>query len=207
MRAPAPKSGLVLIVERDESLRKMMAIVLRRAGFATRMVRDVEAASTLLVPMKFDVIVRELTLPAQPCAMTTPHLLSRTVFTATAQERLLNETDAANAFAVILKPFEIEELMRVIIDCARQTAVDISTLHRFVTSLPTLRSVLTAPTPSPRELMLRGEMRRTILKLSVAFHAVAQTRLSRTQAAAFLHASAAAAELASDLFPRSARDH
>jgi hypothetical protein len=134
--------------------------------------------------------------------------LSRTVITTTAQERALNESEAGNAFAVIRKPFDIEELMRVVVECARQTAVDISTLQRFVTSLPSLRSVLTAPTPSPRELMLRGEMRRTILKLSVAFHAVAQTELSRTQAAAFLHASAAAAELAaSTMFPRSVREH
>jgi hypothetical protein len=142
--------------------------------------------------------------------MQRPDLLERTVIATTAPERALRNPDAAQAFAVIAKPFNIDELVRVVGDCARRATgearaedsqadppppVDLTELQRFVDNVPRLRHVLVGAGGCQRELLLRSEMRRAVRELSAAFAEAAKVETSGTRAAAFLAASMVADQL------------
>lgn len=188
------KGGSVLIIERDASIRTMMTVVLRRQGFSVRAVPDAGAADTLTERIRVDAVLRDVSA-ASELAATAPAILRRTIVMTT-QARL----QQAAAFAVILKPFDFEELVRVTAACVRQSrderGIDLGSLRHFVASVPDLRRELASGTGSMGELLLVSEMRRTILELSAALHAAAEVQPSRTRAAAFLAASAVAADLA-----------
>ncbi|HEV7920709.1 MAG TPA: response regulator [Thermoanaerobaculia bacterium] len=205
MRKPAPPNDIVLIIDPDESIRKMMSAVLRRAGFATRSVGTLNGAALLLSRTKVDAIVRDVNLaPAvraeamQQLAATAREILWRTVIATTSGPVDLT---AIECFAVIRKPFDIDQLVRVVRACVERNrteehvTMDVQALQRFVSNAADLRRVFAAPTASPRELLLRSEMRRTILELSAALSEAARAEPSRTRAAAFQTASAVAAEL------------
>jgi DNA-binding NtrC family response regulator len=222
---------MVIIVETDEAIRKMLSVVLRRAGFSIRTVGDLDAAGVLFRRKQVDAVICDVNLaPArrkaalQQLAAADPALLSRTVLTTTASERVVQETIASIAFAVVRKPFDIPELVRAVTDCAhggeeeREAAghggkvspANLRTLQHFVANVPALRDVLRAPAPSPYEMLLRGEIRRTIQELSAALHQAAEIEGSGTRAAVFLAASAVAADLASGpapIRPVSRNDH
>ena len=83
----------------------------------------------------------------------------------------------------------------------KRGAVDLRALQRFVANVPALRDALAAPMPSAHELVLRSEIRRTILALSDALQAAADDERNRTRAAAYLAASTVAAELAAGRLP------
>lgn len=147
---------------------------LRRAGFRVEAAGDASVAAALLAGGRFDV----------------------TVGNRDVQERLRD--CATGAFAVIGTPLDFEALVHVVRthSARRRDPVDLSALQRFVASIPTLRDALAAPMTTPHELVLRGEIRRTILELSGALEAAAEEEPNRTRAAVFLAASAAAADLA-----------
>jgi CheY-like chemotaxis protein len=201
------RAQTVLIIEREAIIRRLMAAVLRRTGFRTRSITRIEAAAALDVD-GIDAVVADAW---QPVAAAAPQLLPRTVIVTASPEGA-----APTVFAVLGRPFDVDELVQAVRSCARRRAdepppVDLRTLRRFVEDVPRLRRVLTGEWPSPRELILRSEMRRTVQRLSDAFREVARQEPSRTRAAAFLAASMIAEELAQVTVPAAraaaSRDH
>lgn len=186
----------VLIVERDEPIRKMIAVLLRRAGFRTRSIARIDDTPSLFERKHFDVVVADA---LQPLAARGPALLARTVLVTTMAPPLL-QVEPGTVFAVLRKPFDIDELVEAVRGCSRASRekrpVDVGRLRRFVADAPDLRRVLAAPSESPRELLLRSEMRRTMGELSEALHDAAELEPSRARADTFLAASAVAADLA-----------
>lgn len=163
----------VLLIEGDRTLREAISTRLRRAGCSVEAVADASAAAPLVVRPEFDVIVG----------------------TADVQEQLAGCTPLP--FAVIRKPLDLEELVRAVrAASAASEKVDLPALYRFVASVPSLREALAAPTVHPEELVLRREIRRTMLEFSGALEEAAEGEPNRTRAAMFLAASAVAAELA-----------
>lgn len=207
MQKIATSSGAVLIIEPDHSIRLLMTGVLRRAGFAVRSVSDLDAAAAVLRETEIDAIVRDLNLaPAsrsrslQQLAATGAEVLRRTIIATTAADYELHLAGYVKPFAVLCKPFDIVELVRIVGACVRRDraerpVADIPALQQFVTSVPHLRRVLAGPTATSRELLLRSEMRRTLMELSEALSEAAEAESSRSRAAAFLAASAVAADL------------
>lgn len=163
----------VLLVERIDALRDAIVTRLRRAGCRVDAVGDASAAAVLLEQSRFDVIAGDRDV----------------------EERLQGR---AASFAVIETPLDLEKLVREVGTSSFRAhrTPDLSALERFVASIPTLRDTLAAPMPSLHELALRGEIRRTILDLSLALEAAAEEEPNPTRAAVFTAASCAAADLA-----------
>jgi DNA-binding NtrC family response regulator len=197
------KNRSVLIVDRDESIAKMLTHVLGRSGFSVRVAADVEAALIVVkksVPdvVLFDVIpgaAKDLAAVRQLGAAS-PGLLGRTIIATTSPRRVSSLKDAAGVYATLGKPFDLAELVKVVTACADRPRI--ASLERFVADIPALRRLLGDSALSRRELQLRGEIRRTILELSAVLDEVAQSETSRTRAAAYRAASNVAAELATN---------
>ena len=197
MRSTRPGS-VVLIIERDDSIRRMIGVLLRRAGFRVHAVSDVEAAEGMLARETVDAIVRDVSPAPRAFSATPADVLRKTIIVTTAQA-----VDDAAVFAVVRMPFDVHELVRLVTACALLTReerlvprVSMASLQQFVSSVPSLRRALAGTQSSPYELLLRVEMRRAILELSDALHEASRTERNRTRAAAFLAASMVAAELA-----------
>jgi DNA-binding NtrC family response regulator len=214
MRTTRSAVPAVLIVEPDESIRMMIEVVLRHADFRTHAVGAIEEAVELIAGDGIDVVVRDLNLARverarakQQLVGIAPELLKRTVLTTTAPDRVVEEVGAAKAFAVIRKPFDVEELVRVVRNCAqgarehedeeaRVPPMNMHTVQHFVKSVPALRDALTAAMPTPHELLVRNEMRRTMRELADALYEASEIEHNHTRAAEFFAASVVAADLA-----------
>jgi DNA-binding NtrC family response regulator len=205
----------VLIIDSAPAHRQLIAAVLERAGFQVTVVEDATAAAGLLQRSTFSAVVRELNLaPArrdgamQELLSTPPDTLRRTVVTTTAAARAKTMIGPGRVFAVVSKPFELDELVDTVRRCAGgslrgrsssdadgEALVQLDTVRRFVSTVPSLRRLLGAPVGSVREAALRTEMRRTVGALSAVLDHAAQIEASGTRAAVLRDASAVAALL------------
>jgi DNA-binding NtrC family response regulator len=206
----APHSGSggsVLIIDADAGIRRLIAAVLEHAGFRTVGVKDLQSAAAMLKTSTFAAIVRDLNLaPAerrrslQQLAATEPELLRRTVVMTTAPSRAETALAAGTVFAIVGKPFDIENLLNVVRACARgsrEASVKLESLRQFARSVPSLQQLLSNPVCSQREAALRAEMRRTLRALAATLTEAAHEEASRPRAAVFRAALAVATQLAS----------
>jgi len=154
-------------------------------------------------------------------AATSPELLRRTVVMTTAAARAEKAIAAGTVFAIVGKPFDIANLVTAVRACAlgacdadrwaagtpalphpRQgesetgPSVKLSSVERFVTTVPSLQRMLAEPVASEREAVLRAEMRRTLGTLSSTLLDAAHVEASRIRAAVFRAASTVASQLA-----------
>lgn len=194
--------GVVLVIESDEAIRRMLSVVLQREGFRVRTAASAETAGALA---RADVIVRDVSLtPAarreslRQLAAVPAEVRRRTIVATTGRA-----CDGMDVFAVLRKPFDIDELVRTVIACAKRTREErlvsspsLASLQRFVSSVPSLRRILTAAQPSPRELLLRVEMRRAMAELSEVLQEASRAERDRARAAAFRAGAMVAADLA-----------
>lgn len=212
----------ILLIESDESIAVLVSTVLRRAGFVTRVVPDADAAAPLLREMRFDVIVRDLVLTPSnreqalaELTATAPELLRRTVIATTARDSALAAIPPQSVFAVVPKPFDLRQLVDVVTACAaaspeaarRELPVDLESLERFVRTAPRLRDLLKLAPASEHELVLRAEMRRTVMALSATLDVAAEHEPSGSRAAVMRAVSAMAANVADTAHARARVRH
>ena len=215
---PDPSRGTsVLIIEADDSIRRLIATALERAGFRTCSAKDGWPSGET----EHAVIVRDVSLrppwrerALEEVAAAAPELLRRTVVTTTAPARAAKAIGAGRVFAVISKPFDLDELVSVVTRCANSSrrpharrgrkvepdsgsSPEMESVRRFVTSVPSLQQVLSLPVTSPAEAALQAEMRRTIDALSVTLNNAARVETCRARVVVFRAASRVAARLAS----------
>lgn len=219
--ASLPRSdGLVLVIEPDESIRQLLAELLRRAGLSTVFVDDWDAAVAAL-DARGDVIIADGTvLRSDP----EQHVLQRTVITTAIPAALEAGRPAVRPFAVLRKPFDIELLVETVRSCrgsslsasadggakrdhAGGRTIDVGHVSRFLGSMPELEALLSEEPGSARELLLRDEIRRTARELARAFDQAAQREGDGQRAAILLGAALAAAQLASSERPGPDIDH
>lgn len=191
----------VLIIERDDTVRRMIAVALEHAGFRTFAAKDAPTDGA-----EHAVIVRDATRPVELAAIA-PELLNRTIVTTTTQGKAAKAI-GGRVFAVIEKPFDLEEFVGVVARCAnRSRCVEpprMESVRRFVTSAESIRRMLAVPVTSPGEATLHAEMRRTLDALSATLNEAAHVETSRGRVALFRAASTMAAKLATST---SRRDH
>lgn len=222
MENKTSSAATVLIIESNDSIRMMIAVTLRRAGFDTRLAPDVEQAADLLRRSACDVILRDLNLAPvervrsiQQLAATRPEFLRRTVIATTARETALDGAPLGAVFAVINKPFDLRELVDTVTACARRSREDrtpeppVDVVDRFISDAPDLHRLLTSPPDSQRELFLRAQLRRTVRAISTTLCEAARIEPSAARAATFRTASNVAAHLAdgNDRHALSRRNH
>lgn len=116
-------TGRALIVDDDDSIRRMVSKLLVREGFDVDEARDGVEAIEKLGEQKFEVVVLDLMMPRvdgfgvvdylrtnQPSML--EHIVIMTAFDDSARKRL------TSACRVLAKPFDIGELMMNVRQCA-----------------------------------------------------------------------------------------
>lgn len=208
----------VLIVDPDAAIRVLAEAVLKHAGFCTISAVDFDTAAAQFDISSFAVIVRDLNLASaasrrslKPLTSTEPGLLRRTIVITTAAARAAAAVRAGTVFAIISKPFDVEELVEAVVACAggsrdakrpspdepaRQESKNLESLQRFVRNVPSLHDLLSVEASSEREAALRVQMRRTLGALSATLREAADVEASRTRAAVLRAASTVASRLA-----------
>lgn len=203
----------VLVIDGDRSHRRLIATVLEHAGFQVTAVEDASSAADLRQQFQYAAVVRDLNLaPAHrdralaSLLSTDAEVLRRTVITTTTVTRALWTIGPNRVFAVVSKPFDIDEFVDAVARCAResrdpvptdrQVPVNLEAVRRFVSTAPSLQRLLSAPVHSGPEAALRAEMRHTIGDLSVGLDDAAQVEASPARAALLRAASTVAAQLA-----------
>jgi CheY-like chemotaxis protein len=175
----------VLVVDDDEALRTLFLTLITRNGFRVECVNDGTQALARLARHSYAVILLDLMMPQtngydvlRELARTKPHLLRRTIVTTGVSERDLAKIDEKSVFAVLRKPFDINQLIATISDCARRSngehdgtrgghdeaRLDDS-IRQFESALPELRTLLATPA-CDGELILRSQLRRAVGELA-----------------------------------------
>jgi DNA-binding response OmpR family regulator len=115
----------VLIVEDDPILRDRIARSL--AEYEVSLAEDGEAAIEFLWNRSFDAIVLDLMLPRlsgydviRHLTMRTPELLRRTIITTGAVDGTLTYLQTEDVFALLRKPFALEELNATLVRLLEQ---------------------------------------------------------------------------------------
>lgn len=110
----------ILVVEDDPLLSDRMELVLQSLGTVTTVV-DGEGAISRLFTGHYDAIVLDLMLPRlsgfdviRHLMMRRPELLKSTIIVSGAQDSTLQFIDANELYAVLHKPFEFDELPRLV---------------------------------------------------------------------------------------------
>ena len=190
LSADSPE-GTILIVEDDEALRTLFVAILQRHGYCLEFVTDGAQALDRLASSNYSVILLDLMMPVkngfdvlEHFSQSQPHLLRRTIVTTGASERDLTKLDRTRVFALLRKPFDVEELVATILECSRQNRVD-GSVRRFEAAIPEIRSLLRSGRGSEREMLLRHELRNIIGQVGTLFLAAATMQPDDTRAAQF----------------------
>ena len=114
------------MVEDDLAIRRLVTMVLQRAGYRVDVAADGLEAVVKMGIKDFDVIVLDLMMPHLDgfTFLSTfagdPERLRRVIVTSAASPAVIRERMPVNPFAVLPKPFDITDLMtqvRACIDC------------------------------------------------------------------------------------------
>src|SRR5256712_12833854 len=117
----------VLVVDDEQSLRKVLAATLQREGYEVTVCRDGEEAISALERDGADVVVTDLVMPRMDGLTLLRKVVARhpdvPVIVVTAHGRIDSAVEAmkAGAFDFLAKPFDHEELKAIIAKGARQS--------------------------------------------------------------------------------------
>ncbi len=133
------QSKRALIVEDDEVTQRLLSVLLRRAGFATTIAFNGEAAIDRLREGEYELIVLDLMMPKVGGHAVIDYLVAQKIGTPVIVCTAVHATgdlNAKNVKAVLRKPFDIEELLAIadatVQPPPRVLIVDDDTQSRFV---------------------------------------------------------------------------
>lgn len=121
-RASSPR---LLVIEDDFATRFLLGTIFRREGLIVEEASDGLAALSRLRREAWDVVILDLMLPEpngfeilRELGNRSPELLDRTVVLTAADQRMLRDfSDGARVCRVMRKPFNVEELIEVVLSC------------------------------------------------------------------------------------------
>jgi DNA-binding response OmpR family regulator len=124
----------VLIVEDDHAIVELLLAVFRRVGIDADVAADGLSALRKLRSETYSALLLDIMLPevngfevVREMASFAPSLLQRTIIMTAASQSTLRDFDRSQVFALIRKPFDLEELLATITRC---TAVNTSSPRR-----------------------------------------------------------------------------
>jgi DNA-binding NtrC family response regulator len=119
----------VLIVEDDAAIRRLIRMVLERAGYSVEVAADGLEAVLKLGVCEYDVIILDLMMPnldgfvfIETFAENDPARLRRIIVTSAASPAVIRERMKGKPFHILPKPFDIDELIRIVRTCVEQIA-------------------------------------------------------------------------------------
>lgn len=206
----------VLVVEDDESLRTLFGALLRRHGCVVVPTKNGAEALELLATRAYDVVVLDLMMPVcngfdvlRYFSESAPALLRRTIVTTGVADKILNSVDRDSVYAVIRKPFDIDELVATIRACAgsRDATLHHEASRRFDAIAPALRKMLGDAPGSYEESALRYELRNVVSELGTALDYAAVRTADAVLALGFARMATTAREVAATPPRRPRREH
>jgi DNA-binding response OmpR family regulator len=124
-----PNSVGILVVEDDLSIRRLLQTVLQREGFRIETASDGIEAVLKLGLCDYDVIVLDLMMPnldgfafIDSLREHDPERLERIIVMSAASPAIIRERLHGKPFAVVPKPFDLDELVAKIRDCVQNCA-------------------------------------------------------------------------------------
>jgi CheY-like chemotaxis protein len=114
----------VLVVDDDEPTQRLLQAVLRRAGFASEVASNGRVAMQLLENGEFAAIVLDVMMPNVDGREVVQFLLTKetpapVIICSAASPKILQDFDPRVVKAVLRKPFDVDELLSMIISVAR----------------------------------------------------------------------------------------
>jgi DNA-binding response OmpR family regulator len=120
----APKECAVLVVEDDAAIRRLVRMVLERAGYMVECASDGIEAVLKLGVNDYDAIILDLMMPnldgfafMNTLAENDPARLRRIIITSAASPTVIAERMEGKPFDMLPKPFDINELARCVRAC------------------------------------------------------------------------------------------
>ena len=125
-RASAGLPPRVLVVDDDKAIRTLVRTILTRNAYLVQTARNGEEAIDAMAGSKFDVIILDPMMPKvdgfeviEQMARTAPEQLRRRVIVLTAvASKDLGKMDGIRVFRVIRKPFDLNDLVSAVAECA-----------------------------------------------------------------------------------------
>jgi len=115
----------VLLVEDDGGIRDLISTVLTRVGIQHDTAVDGRSAIQRLRTKSYSALLLDLMLPdwngfevMRELRAISPAMLRRTIVITAASESTLRDFDPKQVFAVLRKPFDLDELLRTLEQCA-----------------------------------------------------------------------------------------
>jgi CheY-like chemotaxis protein len=119
----ATKRPDVLVVDDEPGMRDTLVAILELQGYSVSSAPDGETAFAAVQDGAFDVVVMDIRMPGRDGVSVLeemgdppPHVI---LMTAYAQEGRLRAAIAANAFAVVSKPFETRRMIGLVAEASR----------------------------------------------------------------------------------------
>ena len=119
----------VLLAEDDRGIRDLMTTVLNRSGIDVDAVGDGASALKHIQSNGYEAVLLDLMLPEvngfevlRELRAVSPRTLGRTIVVTAASESTLRDFDRTQVFALIRKPFDIQQLLLTVADCAGSQA-------------------------------------------------------------------------------------
>jgi FixJ family two-component response regulator len=227
----------VLVIEEDASLQNLLRTVLRINGFAVECFSDAAAGLAHLDSAPVDVIVVDVTRAGGNDPSMIKRLSARqddswqrTIVTTGLGPAQLCPGDCEEAFALLRKPYDIEDLVATVSRCASRTSARhgrrnrakrkreralgderdgvspgvAGLTERVASAAAGLRAIFTSRPLSPEETMLRGELRRDLIRLGRLIEEAALMEADDHHAVS-LRGAARAAQIVASRTPRRAR--
>jgi two-component system chemotaxis response regulator CheY len=114
----------VLVADDEDSIRRLVTSVLRRAGFETAEAEDGQAAIETLDAERFDAVVLDLMMPRvdgfgviDHVIATNPHMIEKIVVVTAFPKAAVKER-LHHLCGILSKPFDPSELIGAVRDCA-----------------------------------------------------------------------------------------
>ncbi|HEX7704872.1 MAG TPA: response regulator [Thermoanaerobaculia bacterium] len=124
------ESDAVLIVEDDPAIRRLVAMVLKRNGYAVDLAADGLEALERIAATDYDAIVLDLMMPRldgytllNRLAKDEPHRLRKVIVTSAASPGTIRNRLEGQPFSLLTKPFDILELQGAVRACIEQNVV------------------------------------------------------------------------------------
>jgi len=120
---PSPSERAVLVVDDDDSIRKLIRSVLKRDGYAIDEARNGQEAIERIQQRRFDAILLDLMMPVMSGFEVISYLQQElperrcVIVMSAASETRLQQVDRNAVYHLLRKPFDIHELSDVVRKC------------------------------------------------------------------------------------------
>jgi DNA-binding response OmpR family regulator len=118
----------VLVIEDDAAVRRLLNLLLKRTNAEVVCVEDGDEGLAQLESRSYSVVILDLMLPTvngfdvlQRVSVLMPEMLKRViVLTAASSSTLKKLKDEERLWRVVRKPFDLDDLLHTVADCAAQ---------------------------------------------------------------------------------------